>query len=99
MSAKHGKKNGNKSAPPTNPQPAMAAATPMPATASATAQTAPAEPASSFVPWIESDDPKKRLIGKIVLVAAWIYVAALWLLALDQTFHWGIFGPKVPPVP
>ena len=37
--------------------------------------------------------------GKIVLIGVWIYVAALWLLALDQTFHWGIFGPKVPPVP
>jgi hypothetical protein len=39
------------------------------------------------------------MIGKIVLVGVWLYVAALWLLALDQTFHWGIFGPKVPPVP
>jgi hypothetical protein len=29
----------------------------------------------------------------------WIYVAALWLLALDQTFNWGIFGPKMPPIP
>lgn len=49
--------------------------------------------------WIDSSDPRKRLIGKIVLAGVWIYVAALWLLALDQTFHWGIFGPKVPPVP
>jgi hypothetical protein len=37
--------------------------------------------------------------GKIALIAIWLYVAALWLLALDQTFHWGLFGPKVPPVP
>jgi hypothetical protein len=37
--------------------------------------------------------------GKIILAGVWIYVAALWLLALDQTFHWGIFGPKVPPLP
>ena len=22
--------------------------------------------------------------------------AALWLLALDQTFGWGVFGPKAP---
>ena len=49
--------------------------------------------------WIDSTDPRKRMIGKIVLVGVWIYVAALWLLALDQTFHWGIFGPKVPPIP
>jgi hypothetical protein len=34
-----------------------------------------------------------------VLGAAWLYVAALWLLALDQTFHWGLFGPAVPPQP
>jgi hypothetical protein len=97
MSAKHAKKSGNKNMPPVAPQPAMAAgvsasATPAPA-------AAPAEATKPFVPWIESDDPRKKMIGKIVLVAAWIYVAALWLLALDQTFHWGIFGPKVPPVP
>ena len=55
-----------------------------------------AEPATA---WIDSADPRKRMIGKIVLVGIWIYVAALWLLALDQTFHWGIFGPKVTPVP
>jgi hypothetical protein len=29
----------------------------------------------------------------------WLYVAALWLLAMDRTFDWGIFGPKVPPLP
>jgi len=34
-----------------------------------------------------------------IFVALWLYVAALWLLALDQTFHWGIFGPKIPPIP
>ncbi len=49
--------------------------------------------------WIDSADPRKRMWGKIILAAVWIYVAALWLLALDQTFHWGIFGPKVPPLP
>jgi hypothetical protein len=97
MSAKPAKKNGPKPMPPTPVQPA---ATPVPATVGAgSASPAAAQPNTSFVPWIESADPKKRMIGKIVLVAAWIYVAALWLLALDQTFHWGIFGPKVPPVP
>ena len=90
MSAKHSKKGGRKepvaaasSAPP-------ASATPAPAAAATTA----ANPA-----WIDSADPRKRAIGKVVLVGIWIYVAALWLLALDQTFHWGIFGPKIPPVP
>lgn len=39
------------------------------------------------------------MIGKIALVVIWIYVAALCLLALDQWFNWGIFGPKIPPTP
>ena len=46
--------------------------------------------------WLDSPDPKRRLWGKIILVGIWLYVAALWLLALDQTFNWGIFGPKLP---
>jgi hypothetical protein len=98
MSAKHAKKSGNKPTPPAAPQPAMAAASAS-ATSAAAPAAAPGEATRPFVPWIDSDDPRKKMIGKIVLVAAWIYVAALWLLALDQTFHWGIFGPKVPPVP
>lgn len=51
---------------------------------------ASAEPA-----WIDSPDPRKRLWGKIALWVVWAYVAALWLLALDQLLGWGIFGPKV----
>lgn len=51
------------------------------------------------VPWIESSNPRRRLIGQIALVVVWIYVAALCLLALDQWFNWGIFGPKIPPTP
>jgi hypothetical protein len=61
------------------------------------ATTAAAAPAASS--WLDSTDPRKRLWGKIILIGVWIYVAALWLLALDQTFHWGIFGPKLPPLP
>ena len=48
--------------------------------------------------WLDSTDPRKRRWGQIILVGVWIYVGALWLLALDQTFHWGIFGPKIPPL-
>ncbi len=70
-----------------------------PAAAVAPASTPPAAGAEASVAWIDSSDPRRRLIGKIALVAVWLYVAALMLLALDQTFHWGIFGPKVPPVP
>jgi len=100
MSAKHSKKGGQKPAPkPATPaptaEPASAPAGGIPAAASAAAATAP-EPQ---VAWLDSTDPRKRKIGQIVFVAVWIYVAALWLLALDQTFHWGIFGPKVPVMP
>jgi hypothetical protein len=102
MSAKHAKKGGQKpAAKPATPAPAAepvsapAGGIPAPATAGAAAATA-TEP---HVAWLDSADPRKRTIGKIVFVGVWIYVAALWLLALDQTFHWGIFGPKVPPVP
>ena len=95
MSAKH-KKGGPKPAP--SPSAASTPTQPMmPLSAGAAVAAAPAaEPAVS---WIDSTDPKKRMWGKIIFVGVWIYVAALWLLALDQTFHWGIFGPKVPPVP
>ena len=91
MSAKHPKKSAKKesaaSAPASPISPLAAAPTGVPADAAATTA------------WIDSTDPRKRTFGKIVLIAVWGYVAALWLLALDQTFHWGIFGPKVPPVP
>ena len=49
--------------------------------------------------WLDSADPRRRMWGKIIFVAVWLYVGALCLLALDQTFQWGIFGPKVPPMP
>jgi hypothetical protein len=101
MSAKHSKKGGPKPAPKTaTPAPAAepvsAPAGGIPAAAGGAAAMTATEP---HVAWIDSNDPGKRTIGKIVLVGVWIYVAALWLLALDQTFHWGIFGPKVPPLP
>lgn len=48
---------------------------------------APVEAAS----WFDSADPRQRLVARIAFVGVWIYVGALWLLALDQTFDWGIF--------
>jgi preprotein translocase subunit SecE len=36
---------------------------------------------------------KRGLVAKIALVAVWIYVAMIFLLAADQQFHWGIFPP------
>jgi hypothetical protein len=66
---------------------------------SAPAAAAPALAGDEFVPWSESPDPKKRQIAKVVLIGVWLYVAALCLLALDQWFHLGIFGPKPPPLP
>lgn len=93
MSAKP-KKGARPSAAPSSATPAPAVKpTPTAPTASAAATTA------ADAAWIDSPDPRKQKIGKLVLVGVWIYVAALWLLALDQTFHWGIFGPKVPPLP
>lgn len=41
--------------------------------------------------WLDSSDPRRRRIGRGVLAAVWVYVAALWVLALDQTFGWGVF--------
>jgi hypothetical protein len=78
--------------------PAPAAAVPAPAAAIA---TAPASGTDAAPPpaWIDSPDPRRRLFAKIFLVGVWVYVAALWLLALDQWFNWGIFGPRIPPVP
>ena len=70
-----------------------------PAPASAPAAAAPTAPEPATPSWLDSTDPRKRLWGKIILAAVWVYVGALWLLALDQTFHWGIFGPKLPPLP
>ena len=63
---------------------------PTPTAEAATHETA------AVTPWIESTDPRKRQIARVALALVWLYVAALWLLVLDQTFGWGIFGPKVP---
>jgi hypothetical protein len=70
-----------------------------PATPAPVAAAGEAAPAAAAESWLDSADPRRRLWGRILLAGVWIYVAALWLLALDQTFNWGIFGPKVPPVP
>ena len=86
MSAKPSKKGAN---------PAAGSNAPTPAPAVVGGGAVAAEPTS----WLDSSDPKKRMWGKMIFVGVWIYVAALWLLALDQTFNWGIFGPKIPPIP
>lgn len=43
----------------------------------------------------ESGTPsgQRSLLANLVLAAAWIYVAMIYLLACDQQFHWGIFSP------
>ncbi len=89
MSAKPAKKSAAKpSSPVGTTAPSPAAAT---APAAATTADAPA--------WIGSPDPKKKRLGQAVLAGVWLYVAALWLLAVDQYFNLGIFGPKIPPLP
>ena len=95
MSAKHSKKSAKKASADVPATPVTPGPTQSPAASSgAVAATAEAAPA-----WVDSTDPRKRTLGKVVLVGVWLYVAALWLLALDQTFNWGIFGPKIPPIP
>jgi len=47
----------------------------------------------------ESFQQRHPKLANAIFAAVCIYVAMLWLLALDQTFHWGIFGPKLPPMP
>jgi len=79
MSAQEAKK-GKK-----GPSPSPAASAAAPATASA-----PAAPPA----WIDdASNPRRQMIARVALVAVCIYVAMIWLLALDQTFHWGIFKP------
>jgi hypothetical protein len=95
MSAKPSKKSAKRDAAAASREVSKPAPTPAIAPGS-NPGAATAEPPAA---WVDSTDPRKRTIGKFVLIGVWIYVAALWLLALDQTFHWGIFGPKVPPVP
>ena len=95
MSAKPSKKSAKRDAAASR-EATQPAAKPAALTPTAGASAGTAEPPAA---WVDSTDPRKRAIGKVVLIGVWIYVAALWLLALDQTFHWGIFGPKVPPVP
>lgn len=86
MTAKHSQKGTSQPAP--KPVPASASAA---GAANATAEGPPS--------WLDSSDPRKRRWGKIILIGVWIYVGALCLLALDQTFTWGIFGPKAAPLP
>jgi hypothetical protein len=72
-------------------RPAAPAAAAANVPAAAKAPDAPA--AAAMVPALESSDPRRRMIGQITLVVFGLYVAAVWLLALDQQFHWGIFKP------
>jgi hypothetical protein len=61
--------------------------------------TAPASPGGVATVAEEPFYKRHPKIANVIFGALCIYVAMLWLLALDQTFHWGIFGPKVPPMP
>lgn len=89
MGAKHSKSRNKP------PVPAPAAVSPVAPEASGAAATADAGATS----WLDSSDPRKRLWGRIILAGIWVYVGALWLLALDQNFGWGLFGPKSPALP
>jgi hypothetical protein len=59
-----------------------------------TSGSAPAAIPAAAPAWMDdTSNPRRQMIAKVTLVVVWIYVAMLWLLALDQTFHWGIFKP------
>lgn len=74
---------------------------PLPADATPAAPAPAAEVTADAPPtgWIDSADPTKCAGGKAGLVTFWLYVGALWLPALVQTFCWGRFGPRIPPLP
>lgn len=91
MSAKHSGRSPRQPAP--QPAPAAESASTRASTGAATAMV------ESPPSWLDSSDPRKRMWGRIIFIGVWIYVGALCLLALDQTFNWGIFGPKVAPLP
>ena len=67
-------------------------AKPQEAAAPTPTATTPADAAEPFY----KRHPK---IANAIFAVLCVYVAMLWLLALDQTFHWGIFGPKMPLLP
>jgi hypothetical protein len=89
MSAKPAKKSGRKTPDPASPPPGAGS------TPATVAEVTRPDSAGS---WLDSADPRRRTLGRVFLAGIWLYVAALWLLALDQWFRWGIFGPAVPPV-
>ena len=60
--------------------PRAAAAVPVP--------SPPAPPPPS-----REEPPPRRPWAGVALAALCLYVAAIYLLALDQQFHWGIFPP------
>ncbi len=67
-------------------RPAAASPSLIPPAATGEANTASSEP-------FHRRHPK---IANAVFAAVCVYVAMICLLALDQVFHWGIFGPKIP---
>ena len=48
---------------------------------------------SADLPESKQPQGKRGLVANLVLVAVWVYVAMIYLLACDQQFHWGIFSP------
>lgn len=87
MSAKNKKaaaRNASPSPPPAPAAPSSAIVAP--------AETAPNEAPPPFA-------QRHPQIANAIFAALCLYVAMIWLLALDQTFHWGLFGPKIPLTP
>ena len=64
-----------------------------PVPASASAPASPPSPVPAAPAAAEPDTPRRRLIANVTLTVFGLYVAMIYLLALDQQFHWGIFQP------
>jgi hypothetical protein len=46
---------------------------------------------SADKPEAASPAGNRSVVANLVLAAVWVYVAMIFLLAMDQQFHWGIF--------
>ena len=78
-----GKNSRKSSAPaPRPPSPAPTAA-PQPVPAAG-------QPGDTDAPFYE----RHPTASNVIFAGVCVYVAMIWLLALDQTFHWGIWGPQ-----
>jgi hypothetical protein len=77
---------------PASPAPAKSPVASTPAVSPAPSMAAAATAAGPDA--VAAPNPERqKLIATVTMIVVCVYVAALYLLALDQWFKWGIFGP------